>query len=195
MSANLFVIIGPSAVGKNALLNRLRGSYPGVKRVVSATTRPPRLEERDGADYRFVTTEEFLRMERAGMLAEWTEFEGHLYGTPIDLLRVGADAGTRHIAIVDTVGAKAIKEKLGDGAVTIFVMPPSEDALRRRFMDRGNAYKGENVEGRMARARRDMAMAGDFDHTVVNDDIESAVSEVAQIMGLLSREFGCGKVR
>jgi guanylate kinase len=184
MSANLFVIIGPSAVGKNALLNRLRGSYPGVEKIVSATTRPPRREERDGADYRFVTTEEFLRMERAGMLAEWTEFEGHLYGTPIDLLLVGDSAGTRHIVVVDTVGAKAIKAKLGDGAATIFVMPPSEDALRRRFMDRGNAYKGENVEGRMARARRDMAMAGDFDHTVVNDDIDSAVSEVAQIMGL-----------
>jgi len=184
MSANLFVIIGPSAVGKNALLNRLRASHPGVKRVVSATTRPPRPEERDGADYRFVTVEEFLRMRRLGMLAEWTEFEGHLYGTPIDLLRVGADAGTRHIAIVDTVGAKAIKEKLGDGAVTIFLMPPSEGVLRRRFVDRGLAYEGEDIEGRMGRARRDMATAGDFDRIVVNDDIDSAVSEVAQIMGL-----------
>ena len=181
---NLFVIIGPSAVGKSALLNRLRASHPSVEKIVSATTRPPRCGERDGVDYRFVTTDEFLRMERDGMLAEWTEFEGHLYGTPIDLLSVGANDGARHVAILDTVGAKVIKAKLGDGAVTIFLTPPSEDTLRRRFMDRGNAYKGENVEGRMARARRDMAMAGDFDRVVVNDDIESAASEVAHIMGL-----------
>jgi guanylate kinase len=184
MSANLFVIIGPSAVGKNALLNRLRGSHPGVKRVVSATTRPPRLEERDGVDYRFMTVDEFLRMERSGMLAEWTKFEGHLYGTPIDLLRVGADAGARHVAILDTVGAKTIKAKLGDGVVTIFLMPPSEDVLRRRFVDRGLAYEGEDIEGRMVRARRDMAMARDFDRVVVNDDIETAASEVTRIMGL-----------
>jgi len=182
--SNLFVIVGPSAVGKNAILDILRkGPYHRrVEEIVSATTRPPRCGERDGVDYRFVSRDEFLAMRDGGLLAEWAEFEGNLYGTPIDLLsRPQGDA--MHVSIVDTTGARTIKGKLGDRAVTIFVMPPDEDALRRRFAKR-SAYDGEDIEKRMARARRDMATAGEFDHIVVNDDLETAAAEVARIMGL-----------
>jgi len=182
---SLFVIVGPSAVGKNAILDILRkGPYHHrVVELVSATTRPPRCGERDGVDYRFVTRDEFAALDREGLLAEWVEFEGNLYGTPIDLLRGQPDAATRHVAIVDTVGARAIKAKLGDGATTVFIMPPSEDALRQRFEKR-SAYDGEDIGKRMTRARRDMASAGDFDHLVVNDDLETAAAEVAGIMGM-----------
>lgn len=184
MGDSLFVIVGPSAVGKNAILDILRkGPYHHrVEELVSVTTRQPRCGERDGVDYRFVSRHEFQELERDGMLAEWVEFEGNLYGTPIDLLR-RQPGDARHVAIVDTAGARTIKDKLGGRAVTIFIMPPDEEALRQRFARR-SAYDGEDIGGRMARARQDMALSGEFDHLVVNDNLEDAAADVARLMGL-----------
>ena len=186
MSENLYVIVGPSAVGKNAILDILR-KYPyhgRVEELVSATTRPPRCGERDGVDYRFVSRDDFEGLRRAGMLAEWVEFEGNLYGTPIDLLSIPSSDAVKHVAIVDTVGAVALKEKLGSKAATVFIMPPSEVALEERFRKR-SAYDGEDLSRRMARAKQDMGMAEMFDHVVVNDELERAAGEVATIMGLV----------
>lgn len=187
MSENLYVIVGPSAVGKNAILDILRKCpYHGrVEELVSATTRPPRCGERDGVDYRFVSRDDFEGLRRDGMLAEWVEFEGNLYGTPIDILSAPSSTGlVKYVAIVDTAGAVVLKEKLGSKAATVFIMPPSESALEERFRKR-SAYDGEDLSRRMARARKDMGMAGMFDHVVVNDDLERAAGEVAAIMGLV----------
>lgn len=179
MKSRLFVLVGPSAVGKNAVLSRIRARHPSVAEVISATTRPPRPGETNGVHYRFIDRRAFLSMAESGQLAEWVEFEGYMYGTPIDMLNLTATS----VAIVDTVGAVNIKKAMGPRTSTIFIMPPSDACLRERFARR-SAYDGEDVERRMERARADMAMADQFDHKVVNDNLDAAAGVVAGIMGL-----------
>jgi len=176
---NLFVLVGPSAVGKNAMLSRVRERHPSVIEVVSATTRPPRTGETNGVHYRFMDRRAFLNMAESGQLAEWVEFEGYMYGTPIDMLNLTVTS----VAIVDTVGAVNIKKAMGSRVSTIFIMPPNDECLRERFARR-SAYDGEDIERRMERARVDMAMADQFDYKVVNDDLGASAAEVASIMGL-----------
>lgn len=175
----IFVIVGPTAVGKSTIVRIIRQAYPQVNEVVSVTTRPIRNGETDGVEFRFLDRDGFMAMVHDGLLAEWGEFEGHLYGTPLDCLDVAP--GRTLVNIMDTVGASKMKSMLGDEAVTIFIMPPDEDALRERFLRRNS---GEDLESRLARAKSDMAMSDGFDHVVINDDLASSARRVIEIIGL-----------
>ena len=176
----LFVISGPSGVGKDALIEKLLALDPGLRRSVSYTTRRPRPGEQDGVDYSFVTREQFERLIDEGEFLEYATYDGNLYGT--SARRVGdlETAGFDVILKIDVKGAEQVRQRL-PGATFIFLEPPSMAELIRRSTTRST----ESAEDRSARqmiAEVEMKYASHYDHVVVNDDLDRAVREVHEII-------------
>jgi guanylate kinase len=178
----LFVIAGPSGVGKGTVVSEVRRRLHDPPVVsVSATTRPPRPDEIDGVDYYFVDDEGFDRMEREGELLEWAEvFRGHRYGTPAGPVELHRSAGRDVLLEIDVEGARQVRERAPD-AVLILLEPPSRAELERRLRSRGTESEADIAE-RLATADRELAQRDRFDHVVVNDDVEAASSQVAAII-------------
>lgn len=178
----LFVIAGPSGVGKGTVVSEVRRRLHDPPVVsVSATTRPPRPDEVDGVDYYFVDDEGFDRMERDGELLEWAEvFRGHRYGTPAGPVELHRSAGRDVLLEIDVEGARQVRERVPD-AVMILLEPPSRAELERRLRSRGTESEADIAE-RLATADLELAQRDRFDHVVVNDDVEAASSQVAAII-------------
>ena len=176
------MIAGPSGVGKGTVVQRVRSRMPGdLVLSVSATTRPPRLGEVEGADYFFVDDAEFDRMVGDGELLEWAEvFHGHRYGTPAGPVERLRAAGRDVLLEIDVEGARWVHERAPD-AVMILLEPPSREELERRLRSRGTESDASITE-RLAKADWELGQAPMFDHTVVNDDLERASAEVAAII-------------
>ncbi|MER3502247.1 MAG: hypothetical protein IMHGJWDQ_002018 [Candidatus Fervidibacter sp.] len=176
----LFVVSGPSGVGKGTVVAEVLRRLPHLRRVITYTTRPPRPGEVPDRDYHFVSREEFERLKEQGAFLEWAEVYGNFYGSPkqeVDrLLAKGYDA----VLVVDVQGALAIKRQRPE-AVLIFLQPPSVDELRRRLEARGSDPP-EVIEGRLAKAEWEMQQAHQFDYTVLNDELERAVQTLVQLM-------------
>ncbi len=175
----LFVISGPSGVGKNTIARDLcaRGL---ATRAVTATTRPPRPGEQDGTDYHFVSVEQFQKWIRSDALLEHTQYVGNYYGTPVDSVKRAAASGLPVLLTIDVDGGLQIKRRWPQ-ATLIFLEPPSEDELRRRLRGRGRDDE-EEIDRRIERAREEMDYADKYDFRVVNNDLETAVVEIARIM-------------
>lgn len=176
----LLVLSGPSGAGKSTVAQRLGLADRRIWRSVSMTTRPPRPAETNGIDYYFVTPEHFARERAAGSLLENARVHGESYGTPrrpvIERL-----LQTRDVLLeIDVQGAMQVKRTVAD-AVFIFVRPPSRAVLEQRLHDRGSETD-EAILSRLAAADREMALAGEYDYLVVNDDIDRAVSEVFSVI-------------
>ena len=176
----LFVLSGPSGVGKGTVSKRLRSTVPNLWLSVSWTTRAPRPDEVDGVDYVFVTKEQFEAERDSGGFYEWFEVFGDLKGTPRRPVEERLDAGWDVLLEIDVQGALKVKD-LEESAVLIFLMPPSPDELRRRLVTRGTESP-EALDRRLAAAAAEEARAAEFDHVVVNDDLERVVGEVAGIL-------------
>jgi guanylate kinase len=176
----LVVITGPSAVGKDTLLNRLRSALPTAHFAITATTRPPRAGEKDGVDYYFYSMPEFDAMIENGDLLEHALVYGDWKGVPIAPVRKALAGGQDVLMRTDVQGARHIKS-VAPGAVTIFVLPPSTEELHRRLNDRG-ADADEQAALRLKIADEEMATAGEFDHAVVNDDLDSCVGKIESIL-------------
>ena len=176
----LVVLTGPSGAGKDSLLAELSSRSGLYQIAVNATTRPPRAGERDGVDYNFVSREEFQRMLREGELLEHALVYGQDKGVPKQPIREALAAGRDVLLRTDIQGARTIKS-LVPGAVTIFVAPPSEEELKRRVRARGGDTQ-EQVAVRERIATEEMAAAGEFDHTVVNDELARCAEEIEAIM-------------
>jgi guanylate kinase len=177
----LFVLSGPSGVGKGTVSKRLKAAVPNLWVSVSWTTRAARPGEVDGVDYRFVTKDEFEAERDAGGFYEWFEVFGDLKGTPRRPVEERLAAGGDVLLEIDVQGALKIKG-LEDDAVLIFLMPPSLADLRTRLQGRGTETETQ-VARRLSEAEGEMAQASEFDHVVVNDDLERVVAEVAGILG------------
>jgi len=180
----LVILTGPSGAGKDTLAAAL-GSRPGstIGFAVTATTRPPRAGERDGRDYHFVSEAEFERMSRDGELLEQAIVYGQHKGVPTSSVRRVLDEGKDVLLRTDIQGARFIKARL-PGAITIFVAPPSREEMERRLRGRDSDSE-EQIALRIQTAAGEIDAAGEFDHTVVNDDLERAAAEIEAI---ISRE-------
>ena len=177
----LFVLAGPSGVGKGTIVRELVARDPeGLSLSVSVTTRAPRPAEVDGVDYFFVDGDAFDRMIRAGELLEWAEIVGHRSGTPRGFVDDRLAAGRDVILEIDVVGASQIRERV-PGSVLIFIDPPSMEELERRLRGRGTETE-ERIRRRLETAEWEREQREWFDHVVVNDDVERASSQVAAII-------------
>ncbi len=176
----LIVLSGPSGVGKGTMYSRLLKTLPELTVSVSATTRKPREGEINGVHYHFVGKDEFERMRDNGEFLEWAETVGNYYGTPKAPVLAKLAEGSDVLLEIDVKGARQIKAAYPD-CITIFVLPPSEEELARRLRGRGTETD-EQVKARLALAVSEIGESGEFDHRVVNADIDTAVAEVIDII-------------
>ncbi len=181
--AQLTVLAGPPAVGKGTVVAALRERYPHLLVSVSATTRNPRPGEVNGVHYYFVSPEEFDSMIEGGEMLEWALVHGtNKYGTPRGPVDAALAAGEPVLLEIDLAGARQVRANRPD-AQFIFLAPPSWEELERRLLGRGTEGPEER-ERRLATARVEMDAASEFDHVVINDDIDRAVGELAGLIGL-----------
>lgn len=177
----LVILTGPSGAGKDTLAAAL-GSRPGstIGFAVTATTRPPRVGETDGRDYHFVSDAEFGRMIRDGEMLEHAIVYGQRKGVPISSVRRVLHEGKDVLLRTDVQGARFIKAQV-PGALTVFVAPPSREEMERRLRERDSDTESQ-VALRLKTASEEMDAAAEFDHTVVNDDLERAATEIEAII-------------
>jgi guanylate kinase len=174
------ILAAPSGTGKTTIAHALVERFTRFVFSVSATTRPPRGEERHGVDYDFVTREAFEAMIEGDELLEWAEVHGNLYGTPRRNLEAAAARGEHVVLDIDVQGARQLRERAPD-AVLVFVFPPTARALWGRLTARGTE-RMEEVRRRLSAAQEELAQAAYFDYIVVNDDLDRAVSRVRAIV-------------
>jgi guanylate kinase len=182
----LIILSGPSGTGKSTVIRRLLAAHDLPLRLsVSVTTRQPRAGEVDGVDYHFWTRECFEQEIRAGGFLEWAEVFGALYGTLRREVEPVREQGQGVLLEIDVQGAAQVRGHCPE-AVSIFLKAPSletyEQRLRKRHTEREAA-----LQRRLEGARRELARAGEYDHQVVNDDLDRAVVEVE---GIIRRQFG-----
>jgi guanylate kinase len=178
--ARVYVITGPSGVGKGTLIRLLRERVPELALSVSATTRQARPGETQGVEYHFISDEEFARHVADGDFVEWAEYSGRRYGTLREELERHTSGGRPVVLEIEVQGARQVRETLPE-AVQIFIRPPSDEALRDRLIGRGTD-DAEQVERRLKVAEDELAAAGEFEHVVVNDRLDEAVDELAAIV-------------
>jgi guanylate kinase len=178
--ARVFVITGPSGVGKGTLIRLLRERVPELALSVSATTREPRAGEQDGVDYHFLTDEQFARGIEEGAFVEWAEYSGRRYGTLRSELRRHLDAGRPVVLEIEVQGARQVRVGMPE-AVQIFIEPPDGEALKDRLVGRGTDDP-DAIARRLAVAEDELAAAGEFQYRVVNDRLDEAVARLVEIV-------------
>lgn len=174
------VLSAPSGAGKTTIAKLLLSRRQDVGYSVSCTTRPPRAGERDGVDYHFLSREQFDAAVAAGEFAEWAEVHGNRYGTLNREIEKVMAAGKHVMLDIDVQGARQVVERFPQ-ALTIFVVPPSFDALLARLTGR-NSENLETLKLRLRNARSELGDAERYQHIVVNDELESAVSKVGMVI-------------
>ena len=176
----VFVITGPSGVGKGTLIRGLLERVPELELSVSATTRAPRPGEEDGVDYHFLTSERFESRVNAGDFVEHASYSGNRYGTLRSELERRLAAGAGVVLEIEVQGARQVRASMPD-AVAVFIAPPSLDALRARLVGRGTDSP-EQVDERLRTAERELEAQPEFGHVVVNDRLEQATDELVEIV-------------
>jgi guanylate kinase len=176
----LFVISGPSGVGKGTLIGRARERLPALEVATSATTRARRPGEEDGREYRFLSPEQFERGVREGAFLEHVEFAGHRYGTLRSEVDRRLAAGSSVVLEIDVPGAREIERQVPD-AVLVFIAPPDMDDLERRLIGRG-VNSDDEIKKRLRIANSEIQAREDFQHVIVNDDLDRAASQLTELI-------------
>jgi guanylate kinase len=176
----LFVVSSPSGGGKGTLIRRVLDTVPNLSYSVSYTTRTPRNGEVHGREYFFVNRETFEAMVRANEFLEWALVHGNLYGTARQQVALETAAGTDIILEVDVQGAASIRNLTMD-TVSVFILPPSYEILRRRLVARGTDSP-EQLALRMKNAPEELRQYSSFDYVIINDDVERAAHQLASII-------------
>jgi guanylate kinase len=178
--ARVFVITGPSGVGKGTLIRGLMERVPKLELSVSATTRAPRPGERDGVDYHFLTREEFNGQVKRGQFVEHADYAGRSYGTLRSELEERVEAGVPVVLEIEVQGARQVRAAMPE-AVQVFIAPPSLPALRTRLVGRGTDDEAE-VERRLRVAEEELTAQPEFAHVVVNDRLDEALERLTTIV-------------
>ncbi len=176
----LFVVSAPSGAGKTTLCRAARDRLPDLFYSVSATTRARRDWEVDGVDYHFVPREVFQRWIQNDALLEWAEIYGEFYGTPADPVRRAFETGQDVIMDLDVVGKRKLEALFPRQVVSIFVFPPSLEALRERLVQRG--VEPGKLQTRLDRALDELSHAREYTYWILNDDLEHAVEALVSII-------------
>lgn len=177
---HLFILSGPAGVGKGTLRKKLFQRVPGLVFSISCTTRPVRPGEVDGRDYCFMGKDEFGRMIINGEFLEWAEVHGKYYGTKVSDVRTCLDFGCDMVLEIDVQGSSQIRDKVPD-AIAIFITVSSLDELEKRLRGRGTE-SDEQIMLRLRNAAVEMSRSGEYDHVIVNDDVERAAEELVEIV-------------
>jgi guanylate kinase len=180
MAGKVFVITGPSGVGKGTLISQLLERVPGLELSVSATTRKPREGEVDGRDYHFLSAEEFdRRIEREDFL-EFATYSGNRYGTLRSEVRKRLDAGHSVVLEIEVQGARQVRAAMRE-SIQVFIAPPDPVVLRERLESRG-ADSAEAIDARLEVAEQELAAQGEFAYCVTNADLERAAANLERIV-------------
>jgi guanylate kinase len=179
--ARVFVITGPSGVGKGTLIRGLMERLPQLQLSVSATTRPERPGEQDGVDYHFLTPAQFEQRIQEGGFVEHADYAGRRYGTLRSELDGRVHAGVPVVLEIEVQGARQVRAAMPE-ALQVFIAPPSLEALRTRLIGRG-ADGLEEVERRLQVAEQELTAQSEFAHVVVNDRLGEALDQLVEIVG------------
>jgi len=175
----LYIVSAPSGAGKTSLVKKLVATTPDVTVSVSHTTRPPRPGERDGKHYHFVTPAAFEAMIAEGAFLEHAQVFGNHYGTSRAAVHAQREAGLDVILEIDWQGARQVRERIDSSS--LFILPPSREALRQRLARRGQD-SAEVIEQRMAAALDELSHYAEFDYLVINDDFTAALDALRAIL-------------
>ena len=180
MKGNLYIVAGCSGVGKGTLLKLFLEKNPQLKLSVSCTTRKPREGEVHGKNYFFISVDEFKKDIENNEFLEWAEFSGNYYGTQKQYVENKLNMGLDVILEIEVQGAQQVKEKMPE-AISIFIMPPSIEALEARLRGR-HTESEEAIQKRLQSTKLEMENSKHFDYQVVNDNIDNAVKKLEEIM-------------
>ena len=176
----LLIVSGLSGAGKGTICKRLLEKYPDYTLSVSVTDRAPRPGETHGKEYFFLTTEEIEEKIRKDELLEHARYVDHYYGTPRDWVETQMESGKNVILEIELQGAFQVREKMPE-VVLIFIMPPSMEELERRLRGRGTETE-EEIQNRLSRAKEELAFVDQYDHVIVNEDVEKSVDLLHNIV-------------
>lgn len=182
---SLFVVSGPSAVGKTTVVSYLVKSNPQVQRVITCTTRPKRQGEVNGQDYIFMTEKEFAQHKKDNDFAECSEVYGNHYGVLLESVRESIKKYPASILVINWEGFSKIKKFIKEDIIGIFITPPSMEELRKRMDIRG-LNQGQDLEKRMQEAEHDISFAKEYDIVIKNHDVEKTA---ASIMGIIMQNI------
>ena len=177
----MFVLSSPSGAGKTTISRMLLAADPTIKLSVSVTTRPPRPGERDGIDYHFVDDAQFDQMVEDDGFYEWAHVFGYRYGTPKGHIRAGLKEGQDFLFDIDWQGTQQLYQKDRQDVVSVFILPPSFEALRSRLEARAQDSEAV-IDGRMERARGEISHWAEYEYVVINDDVDECFVKVREIL-------------
>jgi len=176
---HLFIISAPSGAGKTTLVKAVLQQFRDVLYSISYTTRKPRADEQDGIDYHFISKQDFKKGINKGRWAEWAEVYGNYYGTSAEFIEKSLSSGCDILLDIDVQGTLQILKHYPD-SVTIFILPPSMNALRKRLEMRGSDSQAV-IEKRLFNARKEMTQKKIYRHIIVNDVLSEAIKELSAI--------------
>lgn len=192
MEGKLVIISAPSGAGKTTLVNHLLNKGLNLEFSISATTRAPRGKEKNGKDYYFISADDFRVRIRENEFTEWQEvYKDQFYGTlKSEIKRILTDK--RHVIFdVDVKGGINLKNIFGNQAISVFIMPPSINDLENRLLSRATDNRSK-IKIRVEKAIEEMKLADNFDHIVINDNLERAQNEVYELVkSFLTKVAGC----
>ncbi|HLR25728.1 MAG TPA: guanylate kinase [Fodinibius sp.] len=181
IQAKVLIIVAPSGAGKTTLARRLLADHPKIKFSVSATTRSPREGEKNGHDYYFLTDDEFDTKIQHNCFLEWEYYSGDRYGTLQSEVDKLVDNGYFPLLDIEVKGALNVQQIYGRDAISVFIKPPSMEVLAGRLQKRGSETK-DSLAKRLQRAQEELTFADQFDYAVINDDLDTAYTELKAII-------------
>lgn len=178
---HLFVISGPSAVGKTTIVNQLLDKNPELSRVLTCTTRPIRESEQDGVDYLFLSKSDFQKKIENNEFAEFSEVYDYYYGVLLEEIRNSMSKNKISLLVINWEGFQKLKRSVNDNVTGIFINPPSIDELEKRIRGR-NTDDEEIIQKRLLAARLDIAHSKEYDFSVENIEVSQAANDISDII-------------